>query len=100
MADLYNLTNVTSSNNLLEITQQVNQLSGEIFGLMFLISFFIILFVSFRGEDVSVKFTSAAFLTTILAILFRVIDLTGDRIVLIIVLITAVGYIIMNYSNG
>lgn len=97
MADIYNLTNITNADNIFQLTQEVNQLSGELLGFMILLSFFVILFISFRGYEVGIRFTTASFLTTILSFLFRVIDLTGDRVVMSFVIITAISYILTFY---
>jgi hypothetical protein len=99
MAEIYNMTNVSNSGNIIELTQSVNQLTGELFGFMVLIAFFVILFASFRNQPVSVRFTSAAFLTTIVSFIFRVVDMTGDLVVTSFVLLTAVSFVVLFYER-
>ncbi len=97
--DLHNLTNLTDSSNFVQLTQEVNQLTGELFGFLVLISFFVILFAVFKNQPTNVRIVTAAFLTTIVSFLFRVIDMTGDLVVLVFVLITAGAYVAMYYGG-
>lgn len=99
MSQIYNLTNVTNADNLIQLTQGTNQMTGELYGLFVLIAFFIILFASYRGQMPIVRLVSASFITTVVAMLFRVINLTGDLVVISFVLITAVSYIVMMYKK-
>ena len=94
----YNLTNITNADNIFQITEAVNDLTDGWFGLLILISFFMILIVSYKNQPMNVRVTSASFLTAILSMLFRVLGFTSDLIVLVFVLITAVSYIAMFYS--
>ena len=95
----YNLTGVTNASNIVELTQEVNQLTGEYLGLLILISFFVILIAAYRDQTPVTRVTVAAFLTTLISFLFRVIGMTGDLVVLIFVLITSGCFIIMYYQK-
>ena len=74
----YNLTNISDSGNYFELTANVNDISGGYLSLFILISLFIILFMNYRGESIALKITAASFVTTIIAMLFKVINFTGD----------------------
>ena len=98
MTEIYNLTNISSSSNFLELTQHANSLSGGLFGTLVILSFFIVLFVSLHGE-MRIKFAAASFITAIITLLFSVIGLIGEFIVLIIVFMTAVSVMFAMYKQ-
>lgn len=99
MAELYNLTNITTSDNIYTLTKNVNELTGDWLGFFILICFFLILFAAYRGYSAAVRATTASFITTIIAMLFRVMELTGDLIVLTFILIAVGSFLIMMYQN-
>lgn len=98
--ELYNLTNISSSRNILETTQHINnELTGGLFGVLVIISFFLILFISLKSERISLRFTAASFVTTIVAMLLRVAGFSTDFLVLLFVLLTALGFVIAKYAE-
>lgn len=98
MAELYNLTNVSNSGNFFELTKNVNELTGSLWGSMVLFSFFIVLFVGLRG-DMKIKSAAASFSTTIVAILFRVMGFVGDWQVYIFIIVTIVTMTFAMYNR-
>jgi|TARA_R100000750_G_C2303082_1_gene79576 hypothetical protein len=99
MPQPYNLTNVSSSENILELTQYTNDITGGWLGILIMVSFLFILFVNLQGSSPAVRFTTASFLTTLLAFLFRIINLSNDFIVVILVLITSISFLVMMYTK-
>lgn len=61
----YNISNLTSSNNVLEFGQAVNGLTGDAFFVLVTAMIFIISFVAMKGFDTRTAFMSASFITTI-----------------------------------
>lgn len=95
----YNLTNISTSENYLELTQNVNDMTSGLLGFLILLSFFIILIISFSNSSIAARITTAALLTTIVSFLFRVIGLTSDLIVLMFVITTATSFLVLAYRS-
>ena len=100
MTDIYNLTNVSSSANFLEMTQHANTLSGGWFGNLALISFCLIMFISTRSSSIATKTTTALFITTIVGMLLRVTGLVGDYILFVFVALTAGSFVMLYRSKS
>lgn len=99
MAQIYNLTNISSADNLVQLTKATNQMAGEMLGFAILLSLMVILFASFRNQTPAVRFATASFITTIISFLFRIIDMTGDFVVFVFILLTSIGIIITFYQK-
>ncbi len=93
MVELYNLTNLSSSSNIYEMTLNANVLTGGWLGFLILLSFFIILVVSFNKQDMITRISAASFITTLATFLFRIIGFTTDLIVTLFVLVTALSFV-------
>lgn len=96
---VYNITNLTSSTNLLNIVQTVNVWSEGFFGIMFILVFFVILFIAFKNFPTKTAFVSAMFISTLIAILFKFINLVPDLVVIIGVIGTIVGVSVLFLSG-
>lgn len=99
MADIYNLTNISTSDNLYQVTYHSNELTGGLWGLFVLIALCIVLAVRMQNASVSARITAALFITTILSFFFRVMDFIGDYVVLLFVVLTAGSFIVLYFSD-
>jgi hypothetical protein len=71
MADIYNLDNLTLANNIWEITREVNTITGNWFGILFLGTIFFILLISTAAVAGFRKgWIISSFITSFLAVLF------------------------------
>ena len=68
---MYNLTNVTSSTNILELTVAVNAMSGSFLAIgLLIVLYFIVLFASIGKTDNKTAFLTTNFIVTFIAVLF------------------------------
>lgn len=84
----YDLTNVTSTENIYEFILEVNKLSGDFFMLSMLIAGWIILFIAMKktsGNQESM--VASSFVTVILAIFFVTMDFISTQMMIFIVII-------------
>ena len=95
----YNTTNLTSSNNLVEITKQVNLLSGSIFGFTILIAFIVILLVAFRNRGTRTTMPIIAFLSTLLSMLLVAMELLPDMVMYVMIVLTAASVLASIFIN-
>lgn len=78
---VYNVTNLTNANDLLEYTQVINDFSGGVFGLMLYVTILIIVYGSIRMSNVqadSVKILAATlWFGAVLSVLFLRMEFVG-----------------------
>ena len=84
----YDLTNVTSVDNILEFIQEVNILSGEWFMTGILFAGFVILFAASKGTNVEPKeaLIASSFIIAVLAIFFRALEFISTAKLVIILI--------------
>jgi hypothetical protein len=63
----YNLTNMTDARTLLEMTKAVNDLSGQAFALVILLSLYLILFIIFKNYDTKAVLLVNSFIVTLVS---------------------------------
>jgi len=83
MTDIYNITNVTQANNLWEFTREINTMTGDLFGVLFLFVIFLIVFITFSKMDVKRTFVISSFVTSFVGILFWSIKFIPFHILLV-----------------
>lgn len=91
---LYNLTNLTEGENIAQQVITINQLSGELFGVMLLGSLMIILYLSLKAstqEKDEVIFTLTMWAGAMVSLMLQIIGIVGAGITLTIVTIAALG---------
>jgi hypothetical protein len=99
MAEPYNLTALTSNNDIVGTLGAVNNLSNNMFGLAFLLLFTIITFVAFKNYEFKRALSGSLFLSSIIAMFMRVLSLIGDTVMFSYFLITAVSFIWMMWGD-
>ena len=90
MAQPYNLTTIQNSNNIADILQASNTLSGNMFGALILLSVFIISFVGFKGYEMKKALLASSFISSIIAIFLRILTLIRDDYMFACFIITGV----------
>lgn len=100
MSPWYNFMNVTSSNNLLEFAQASNELVGGWWGLLLLISFFVIMFIAMKHYPTRSAFPIAASLTMLLSFMMRTMSLIPNIAVFICIIATIVSMLPLLWSGS
>ncbi len=99
MAEPYNMTLLTGKDNLVGTIQGVNEISGGIFGMIFLLLFFIILFVAFKNYEFKRALAGSSLITSIVAMLFRLFSFVNDTMMFSFFLVTAIAFIWMMWGD-
>lgn len=91
----YNLTNLTGSENLLEITLAINRdLVSGAYGVFFLIGVWIIAFTSLKTRYFAKQsFATASFITMLMSFLFAALDLIPDILIFLPIVLTVIGIV-------
>lgn len=99
----YNMTNITTADNILVMVQETNKLANYMIGFLILIAIFVILFIAFKNFGVRTTMPITFFLTTILAYFLGTLQLLPDWLMIVLFIATA-GFIIasifMNPEGG
>jgi len=92
---VYDLTNVTGSENLLEFVQGVNNLTDQWFMLGILIAVFIILFTALQSPTTSARdaLGAASFITAVLSLFFITLEFISLGIALLLIIIAGLIFI-------
>jgi len=93
----YNLTNLTSGGNLMSVFLVANEVTSGWFGIMILLSTFIIAFISLmQVSDKRTAFATSSFVSFIIAIMLRASGLiVDDKIILINIILLVAGVVIL-----
>ncbi len=83
-ASIYDLTNSSTSENLFEFVVAVNDLTGQWFMLLILLSTFIIFFMGFKNFENRDALLGAGFITTIITFFFTTLDLINTTFSILI----------------
>ena len=86
----YDLTNVTSVDNIFEFVQEVNILSGEWFMTGMLFAGFVIMFTAMKqGDNNKEALMGTSFMIAVLAIFFRMMDFISTTKLVIFMIVFA-----------
>ncbi len=64
---VYNLTNMTDATNILDMTKAMNDLTGQMFIMIILLTFYLILFIIFKNYDTKVVLLVNSFIVTVIS---------------------------------
>ncbi len=78
----YNLTNLSASNDFLEVAQAVNTISGDMFFTVVSAMILVVAFVSMKNFDSSTAFASATFISTFLTSILWAATLVPEIVLL------------------
>ena len=96
----YDLTNITSTGNILEFIQNVNNLTDKTFMLGMLLAGFIILYTSMRSEGNDDALVAASFITAILSISFFALEFISTAMLTIIMIVFGILFVFKLYKSG
>ena len=80
MPQPYNLSDISSSNNLYDFMTNANILADGLMGILTLVVAFIILFMAFKQFEAKRAFAGAAFVVAILATFLRLLTWVSDTV--------------------
>lgn len=90
-------TNVT---NLAEYFRYSNVVTGDLFGALMLLAIFIILIARMKDYPSSKAFASAAFVTALVAVFFRVIRIISDFVLIVAIFLVVVSIIVLQRDEA
>lgn len=99
MPEPYNMTLLTDKTTVIGTIQGVNEIASGMLGIIFLLLFFIIMFVLFKNYEFKRALAGSTFLTSVVAMLMRVIGLINDTWMFSFFLITAIAFIWMMWGD-
>lgn len=98
MPEPYNLTGFTGATDLVQLGSAANTTSSGMFGGLFVLAIFAVLFIMFKAYEDKRAFMGAAFITALITVLLRVIGWTTDVFMFGSFLIAAIAFIIMMWA--
>ena len=98
MPQPYNLTNLTSSDNLYSLATSTNDLSGGVFALLIVFSIFIISYAAMAKWGFKPAFAASCFITAGMTILLRIMNWVSDSVMFISFLLVAAAYLLMKFD--
>jgi len=96
----YNLTNLTNGGNLFSVFQVANEVTNGWFGLMIVLSTFLIALVSMmQVSDKKLAFASASFITFLITLMLRTTNLMNNDYVFFLVLVMLIVSVLVVHKN-
>ena len=99
MPEPYNLTALTDNTNIFGILSATNTLSDGFFGIILLLLFFVILFVSFKQFEVKRALSSSLFILSIAVILMRVLGIVTDLVMFAVFILTGLSLVFLIWGD-
>lgn len=96
----YNLTNMSTDGSLLTFVQGINSEASGLIAIMFLVSIFIIAFVSMKAYESKRAFTVASFITLCVSVMMLFVGLSQIYFVVLFGLMTGGGAVMLLSENG
>lgn len=88
---MYNITNLTASNNAYELLMNLSSLSGDLLGLVLLIVIFSISFINLKYfHDTKESLSLASVIGLIAGIIFRILGLVNDTFIFVMFLLVLI----------
>ena len=82
-----------------ELMQYANTVSGDVFGIMVLVSVFLVIFVASGRQDQGAGLAASLFITTILSYIMAAMDVVGDYVAWVMTF-ALMGAVILLYKGG
>ena len=96
---IYNLTNISGSRNIFDIFKGVDQALLGKYSIAIVIAIFMISYVSLKNYSGKVAITTAFYITTILALILKTMNMGHDMILYILVIGTVICTAYLYISN-
>lgn len=94
-----NMTNITNANNVGELVTAVNTASGFYLFNIITLAIFIVLFIVFRQRGFNIAFSSASFLTALLSLILRSLNLISDTVFWAWIILAAISTVMIILSD-
>jgi hypothetical protein len=94
----YNLTQITDQVGLYGMITAVNDMSGGLFGMLILITFYIIMLFAWKDYDIKSTFAGASFLTALIAIFLRLLQWIPDQYMFGTFIIAGISFAVLKWS--
>lgn len=95
MADIYNLTGWAAANTTFDYMTQANVLSDGVFGIGILVTFFVVMLLSFKIFEGKIAFAGASYLAACIALFLRILGLIDDWVLVLFIILAAMGTLIL-----
>lgn len=92
----YDLTWMNSSTNLLEVVQDVNTASGNLYGTLILLAVWIGAYLVFKKEDGLQDFIVSSFIASVVAVMLVLIGLLTWQFTIMPIFATFISFLIYN----
>ncbi len=89
----------SSVDTIVGLIQYDNSVTGGMFGIAILVSFFIIIMLALKTFEINKAFAGAAFVTAILGFLLRMMDVLADRFLWIPFVLLALSIVWLQFSD-
>ena len=99
MATRYNMTNLTNANNLYDTTLYINSQTYYAFGIMVILALFLILFMALKRTNARYPLGVASFICATVSFIFQAIDLVGDYIPIVCMVLAGIAIAISYYTE-
>ena len=99
MPEPYNLTALSHSDGLLNLTQNANTIADGMLGFGILITVYLILFISFKSYDIKKAFAGAGFITSVIAIVLRLTNLITDTMMFGTFIMAALSFVLLIWAG-
>lgn len=93
------MTNITNANNVGELVTAVNTASGFYLFNIITLAIFIVLFIVFRQRGFNIAFSSASFLTALLSLILRSLNLISDTVFWAWIILAAISTVMIILSD-
>ena len=96
----YDLTNITSTGNILEFVQNVNNLTDKTFMLGMLLAGWVILYTSMRSEGNDDALVASSFIIAVLSISFFALEFISPAMLTIIMIVFGILFVFKLYKTN
>ncbi len=98
-ASVYDLTNITGTENLLEFIQNVNNLTDKTFMLGMLLAGWVILYTSMRSEGNDDALVASSFIIAVLSISFFALEFIDGPMLTVIIIVFGLLFVFKLYKK-
>ena len=94
---LYNLTNYTNPAGMVNLVQTTNNLMDGFFGPLIVLAVFVLVFsaIQWRTAEAKISFSASSFISLLLILFFRSMQIVPDFLVFIGILFVAISIVIL-----
>jgi len=94
MPEPYNLTNVTSGDNVLGLFKSANQMTDSTFGIVILLMVALLVYMRLKGYNSESALIAAMFITTLLSIFLFLMGMVTQVVLMVCIILFAITVLI------